>query len=152
MGKNNFTHLPLPLYGVLSDLYLYSLTNQLYLHPSLCSILCMPRRIKIYLHFLHSFTPLMPDMNYLLGLLFSFPSIFPSIHPPIHLGNHHLLSSLPRSNFISTFDGQVLCSESLSVSVRLPATTLFITVSSLPQALQVLWALPSYNDQMWLGP
>lgn len=69
----------------------------------------------------------------------------PSIHP-------HLLSSTPWSNFLSTFDGQILYSVSPLVSVQPPATTLFITVSILPQALGVLWALPSYNDQMWLGP
>lgn len=71
-----------------------------------------------------------------------------SIHP---CTQWHLLWSIPWYNFLSTFDGQILCSASPLVSVRPPAT-LFITVSSLPQALGVLWALPSYNDQMWLGP
>lgn len=69
--------------------------------------------------------------------LFSFPSL---AHPP----THHL--------FISNFDGQILCLESPLVSAGPPAMVLFITVSSLPQAHNVLWASPCYNDQLWLGP
>lgn len=155
MGKNNFTHLPssslqcsqwfVPLFIDKPTLpWSFFVLNPVYVMQN--------KGLFTFFTFLHFFTPLMPDMSSSLGLLFHFPCIFPSIHPPIHPANHHLLSSPPWSNFISTFDGQILCSESLSVSVRPPAMTLFITVSSLPQALRVLWALPSYNDQMCLGP